>query len=115
MAEREIEQPGETVQWRSGGFAALRKVKSQPVIHYEHPAVQEMSKRFGPMSQKNGRKQTDFAPWAHRKPEKVKTSSKSADYVSLQRKKWELEQLSKEVGNLHSSVMEPLDDEKLRS
>lgn len=115
LAEREIEQPGETVQWRSGGFAALRKAKSSPVIHKDHPAVEEMKQRFGPMSIKNGRKQTAFAPWAHRRPEKVKTSSNSDDYVQLQRKKWELEQINKGIIAGAADVVEALDLEKLRT
>lgn len=116
LAERDIEQEGrETVQWRSGGFAALRKAKSVPVIEREHPAVESTKQRYAPMSLKAGRKQTQFAPWAHRKPEKVKTSSKSEDYVSLQRKKWELEQINHEILAGAADVVEPLDLAKLRT
>lgn len=115
LAEREIEQPGETVQWRSGGFAALRKVKSSPIItRKEHPAMEETMHHYPSLSKKHGRKDKTFVPWASRRPEIVKTSSKCDEYQQLQRKKWELGTISKSIQGITDSTLEPLDEEKLR-
>jgi len=117
LAEREIEQPGETVQWRSGGFMALRKVKSSPVIEKkekEHPAVECTRVHYKAMSKKHGRSDKTFAPWAHRRPEVVKCSSKSNEYKTLQRRKWELGSIAAEITAAAAATMEPLNEAKLR-
>jgi hypothetical protein len=115
LAEREIEQPGETVQWRSGGFAALRKVKSSPVIERkEHPAVDCVKHHYKALSKKHGRSDKTFAPWAHRRPEVVKCSSHSGEYKNLQRTKWKLGSLAAEITSAAAATMEPLDEAKLR-
>jgi len=115
LAEREIEQPGETVRWQSGGFAALRKAKSSPVIQrQEHPCVEEMSHHYPTLAKRNGRKEKTWIPLAHRRPEIVKCYAKAPDYQTLQKKKWELGEITAGISVAASIAMEPLDVEKLR-
>lgn len=115
LAEREIEQPGETVQWRSGGFANLRKAKSSPVISKaEHPAMQEMQKHFPPLSKFHGRHDKTFIPNASRRPEIVKTHSKCPEYQCLQRKKWEIGAIAAQITAGSQAILEPLDEAMLR-
>jgi len=116
LAEREIEQPGETVQWRSGGFNALRRVHSTPAIVEEvHPAMECMMKHYPSLSKKHGRQDNTFIPNAIRKPEIVKTYSKSKEHVSLQRRKWELGIIAGEMKTATDIMLEPLDEGKLRA
>jgi hypothetical protein len=116
MAERDIEQPGDTVQWRSGGFNLMKKVRSTGSIKEkrEHPAVEEMSKHYAMMSRHHGRSDKAFIPNAHRRPEVVRTHSKSAEYQKLQRKKWELGVIASEIKALTDAAVEPLDEDKLK-
>jgi hypothetical protein len=115
LVERDIEQPGETVQWRSGGFSSLRKVKSSPVItRKDHPTMEEMKVHYPALSRFHGRSDKTFIPLASRRPEIVKTHSKSGDYQSLQRKKWGVGFLADQIGGITDAVMEPLDEQKLR-
>jgi len=116
LVEREIEQPGETVQWRSGGFAALRKAKSAPVIEKpEHPAVAETMGHYQALSKKYGRKDKTYLPLATKRPEIVRTHTKSNEYTTLQNKKWELGALAAEIMAQTAATMEPLDEGKLRN
>lgn len=115
LAERDIEQPGETVRWQSGGFASLRKVKSSPVIQKpEHPAVVETKQHYKPLSRWGGRKDRAFVPMAIKRPEIVKTSSKSDEYQTLKRKRWELGKISGDIVAAATSTLEPLDEAKLK-
>jgi hypothetical protein len=115
LLERDIEQPGEDVQWRSGGFPLMKKAKSAGSIkEQEHPLIEEMQKHYAMMSKHHGRKDKTFIPNAHRRPEVVKTNSKSEEYQKLQRRKWELKQVTEKIRSLTVAALEPLDEEKLK-
>lgn len=115
LLERDIEQPGEDVQWRSGGFPSMKKARSAGAIkEQEHPIVEEMHKHYAMMSKFHGRKDNAFIPNAHRRPEVVRTHSKSAEYQKLQRKKWELKQVTEKIRTLTVAALEPLDEQKLK-
>lgn len=115
LLERDIEQPGEEVQWRSGGFPSMKKAKSAGAIkEQEHPIVEEMHKHYAMMSKYHGRKDNALLPNAHRRPEVVRTHSKSEEYQKLQRKKWELKQVTEKIRTLTVAALEPLDESKLK-
>lgn len=116
MAEREIEQPGDTVQWRSGGFALHGKSKSSPVLvkKKEHPAMEEMMSHFPALAKVNGRHDKTFVPMACKRPEIVKTHSKCPEYQCLQRKKWEMNAINEGIISSTVAALEPLDEEGLR-
>lgn len=115
LAERDIEQPGETVQWRSGGFAALHKVRSSPVISQrEHPCVEQCMQHYPSLSRKHGRQDKTFMPMASKRPEIVKTHSKSVDCRQFHRQKWQLGALAAEIKATTDATLEPLDEAKLR-
>jgi hypothetical protein len=115
MAENNIEQPGQTVQWKSGGFSTLRKVKSTPTVQYRaHPTIAETMSHYPALSKTYGRHDKTFLPNASRRPEVVKTHSKSTEYQNLQRKRWELGAIMSELNASTSGVMETLDEQKLR-
>merc|ERR1719498_1667548 len=115
LAERDIEQPGETVQWRSGGFASLQKVKSSPVIdRREHPSVEQCMKHYPSLSKLHGRSDKTFMPLASRRPEIVKTHKKSPDCQRFHKKKWELGAIAAEIKATTDATLEPLDVAKLK-
>jgi len=116
LAERGIEQPGETAQWRVGGFANLRRAKSAPGMQRPrlHPAVEETVAHYPSLSKHHGRHDKTFAPMASRRPETVKTHKRSEAYQSLQRKKWEIGAIASALGASTAAVMEPLDEQLLR-
>lgn len=115
LAERDIEQPGETVQWRSGGFATLQKVQSAPVLDTsEHPSVEQCMKHYPSLSRLHGRKDKTFMPMASKRPEIVKTHNRSLDCRQFQRNKWQLGALADRIKATTDSTLEPLDEAKLR-
>jgi len=115
LAERDIEQPGETIQWRSGGFAALHKVKSAPVISQrEHPAVEQCMKHYASLSRKHDRQDKTFMPMTSKRPEIIKTHSKSVDCQQFHRQKYQLGAIAAQIEAHTFATLEPLDEAKLR-
>jgi len=115
LAERDIEQPGETVQWRSGGFASLQKVKSSPVIsRADHPCVEQCKKHYASLSRLHGRQDKTFMPMASKRPEIVRTHDRSVDCRQFHRKKWELGALAAHIKDTTDATLEILDEAKLR-
>jgi hypothetical protein len=116
LAERDIEKPGETAQWRSGGFAALRRPRSVPIIEKRlHPALEATMHNYPALSRFHGRRDRTFTPMAIKRPEIVKMNSNSREYEGLQRKKWMVGAIADEITAAASSVFEPLDEQKLRA
>lgn len=116
LAERGIEQPGETVQWKSGGFNQLRRAKSAPGMSRPklHPVVEETQAHYPALSKHHGRRDRTFAPMASRRPETVNTRRRSDAYQSLQKKKWEIGAIAAMLEATTASAMEPLDERLLR-
>jgi hypothetical protein len=116
LLEKDMDKPDDEVQWRSGGFPSMKKAKSAGAIakEQEHPGVVEMHKYYAMMSKHHGRKDNAFIPNAHRRPEPVRTHSQSDEYQRLQRKKWELKQVTERIRTLTVAALEPLDEQKLK-
>lgn len=115
LAERDIEQPGETVQWRSGGFAGLHKVKSSPVIsRREHPSVEQCMQSYPSLSRLHGRQDKTFMPMTSKRQEIIKTHPKSVDCKQFHRQKYQLGALAAEIKATTLATLEPLDEAKLR-
>jgi len=114
LAERDIEQPGETVQWRSGGFSSLYKARSAPVIVTpEHPSMQEMAPRYPALAKRHGRKDRTFVPMMSKRPEIVTTHPKSVDIKNFEERKWEMGRLGDAIKAASSAAMEALDEDTL--
>mmetsp|Transcript_83005 Transcript_83005/g.231668 ORF Transcript_83005/g.231668 Transcript_83005/m.231668 type:complete len:547 (-) Transcript_83005:257-1897(-) len=106
--------PEDAVQWRSGGFAPLKKSRSatavQPALH---PVVEERKKYYPELSGKS-RKRRTVLPLAVRKPEPVSTRDDSDEYQRLCRGKVQLAAVAQNLENTTSAVFEPLDTEKMK-
>jgi hypothetical protein len=109
----EIKEDGH-VEWKSGGFQALRKVRSLPQAKPEHPCVTEALKKYPKYAAINGRKQSEFLPNAARRSEVVQTHDNSAEYQRLQRGKWHLNNAIEGVQKGFHTVLMPLDEHKLK-
>lgn len=108
------EQQEEEVEWKAGGFSALKKSRSTgSVRRKEHPSVQEASKCY-PKLQRGHRGGSQFLPMASRRSENVSTHESCAESNHLNRGKWHLGALAADLHKVHQSVLEPLDEEKLK-
>jgi hypothetical protein len=103
----------DAVQWRSGGFAALRKVKSTGAIKVSNPMHEEL-KRYYPAIQGQKRDKNTIAPGQIRKSEVVSTHDNSVEYQRLQRGKIHVAALSDGIKSATEQVLEPLDLHRLR-
>merc|ERR1712217_1012452 len=96
------------------GFTKIRKTKSASAIHEpEHPTVQCARKCYGSLS-KHDRKSNAFLPLASRRSESVSTHDDSEEYGRLRRGKWHLKNVAASIDNLTNSVVEKLDEDKLK-
>jgi hypothetical protein len=116
MAERDVEQPGESAQWRTGGFSTLKRAKSAPGMQRNrlHPVVEETMAHYPALSKHHGRADRTFAPMASRRFETINTSKRHSSYQSLQTKKWEIKAIAAALENSTALAMEPLDERRLR-
>jgi len=109
----EIKEDGR-VEWKSGGFHSLKKVKSAPTLKAEHPVVEEAKKKYPKLANINGRKDREFMPLASRRSEVIQTHDNSAEYQRLQRGKWHLNNAIDGVKKGFDTVLLPLDEHKLK-
>lgn len=111
-----IEEPGESMKWKAGGFKSLQRAQSAPGMQRarEHPAVEETRGHYPALSRFHGRKDKTFAPMAVKRPETVNTHRRSNAYQSLQRKKWEIGAIAAALEATTSGVMETLNEQALR-
>lgn len=124
LLDKDVEQPGETVQWRSGGFAPLRKVRSTgAIVKREHPAVEEINKHYPVLSKFHGREDKTFTPMATRKPCPVvyddrerqqNFAKRQREHSHLQSKKALLDHVVDNIEAAASIALEPLDEDKLK-
>lgn len=113
-ALRGVEESEETVQWRSGGFAGIRKSRSSPAIQrqLEHPWVAQ-ARRSYPLLASRGR-DTSSRHFASKAADSVSTHEVSEENQRLRRGKWELAALAERVRVATVEVLEPLDVDKLK-
>lgn len=115
LAERDIEQPRESVQWRTGGFSTLRRAVSAPGVSRAKNAAMEQTKGHYPSLSKHfGRHGKTFTPMAPKRLEIVKTHDSSLEYQNLQRSKWALGAIAANLGASTAAALETLDEQKLR-
>merc|ERR1711879_65941 len=106
--------PEDMVQWRSGGFAALKKSKSEASVRALHPIVEEM-KKFYPTLAAGKRGTKDFMPMAVKRPlDKPVSKQQEIDEIAcLEQSKINLALLANEIEKSSASAMEPLDVSRL--
>jgi hypothetical protein len=106
--------PEDAVQWRSGGFAPLRKAKSTGVIKQVNPAIEEFKRHYPVLHGQQKVKQSSFLPMQVKKNEAVATHENSAEYQRLQRGKVHVAAISDHIKTATDGVLEPLDLDRLR-
>jgi hypothetical protein len=109
------EESEETVQWKSGGFAAIRKSRSGPAIQrqLEHPSVAQARKSY-PLLAGRGRDASAARHGASKASDSVSTHEVSEENQRLRRGKWELAALADRATAVTAEVLEPLDVDRLK-
>jgi len=109
------EESEETVQWRSGGFAGIRKSRSGPAIQrqLEHPSIAQ-ARRSYPLLAGRGRDASASRHGTSKANDSVYTHEMSEENQRLRRGKWELAALAERASVATAGVLEPLDVDKLK-
>jgi len=103
----------DAVQWRSGGFALLKKSRSAPAVRQLHPAVEQTKKTYGTLA-KGKRDKSTHMPMCVRRPlEPIPTHESSEEVGHLGRGKMNLSMIHQHLEHHTASVLEPLDEKKL--
>jgi hypothetical protein len=106
------------VQWKSGGFASLKKSRSTGNVRSipdMHPNVEQASKFYISMARKNGRGDNIFLPGSSRRSENILTHENCEAFQRLARGKYQLKAVAEGIQSATAAALEPLDTEKLRS
>jgi len=104
------------VQWRFGGFSQLKRNKSEGILRpAEHPHVEGAKRQYESLS-RDGRGVKTFLPMASGRTESVpvSVSTSSLEFQRLEQGKWQLKVLAESIKAAGSSVLEPLDEDKLK-
>eukprot|EP00971_Amphidinium_carterae_P255449 5071159-Amphidinium_carterae.1 len=108
------------VQWKAGGFSVIKKPRSSSAVQeqrIDHPVMESALKQYPTVSQLHRRDGTSFLPMATRKINSftaVETHEDSGENQELYRSRWTLNTLLDKLGRATSSVLEPLNEEKMR-
>eukprot|EP00928_Gymnodinium_smaydae_P060585 TRINITY_DN442_c0_g2_i1.p1 TRINITY_DN442_c0_g2~~TRINITY_DN442_c0_g2_i1.p1 ORF type:complete len:541 (-),score=98.10 TRINITY_DN442_c0_g2_i1:127-1749(-) len=109
--------PEDVVQWRSGGFAPIKKTKSSPNLvsrqQPDHPIVEDAKKYYPSLGVRNRDRKT-FLPGTVRKNEPVATHENAEEYQELRRRQVEFKAVAHGIQNATAAAMEPLDLGRLR-
>eukprot|EP00933_Yihiella_yeosuensis_P029089 TRINITY_DN227_c1_g1_i1.p1 TRINITY_DN227_c1_g1~~TRINITY_DN227_c1_g1_i1.p1 ORF type:complete len:580 (+),score=122.24 TRINITY_DN227_c1_g1_i1:117-1856(+) len=103
------------VQWRDGGFAKLKKSRSDSNVKREHPSIKEAAKFYPQLQQHKKRSSNQFLPMASRRSESIGTLGGSKENQKLLRTQWKLGAFVEGIQNATSAALEPLDVEKLKT